>query len=90
LFEVFVCENNPHSLFFFGVGGPIALIIVIAYTTYIIGPSALLGCFIFLIMFPIQVCKVIFSHFFVSRLPAYHLWMTLFTKNKMQNPGSRG
>ena len=45
------------SEIFFSPGGPIALIIVIAYTTYILGPSALLGCFIYLIMFPVQVCK---------------------------------
>ncbi|CAB3994524.1 multidrug resistance-associated 5 isoform X1 [Paramuricea clavata] len=55
-----ICASDAQRVFEafsfgpFVLGGPIALIIVIAYTTYIIGPSALLGCFIFLIMFPIQ------------------------------------
>ena len=35
-------------------GGPVVLILVIVYSTYILGPSALLGCFILLFMFPIQ------------------------------------
>ncbi|XP_028400740.1 multidrug resistance-associated protein 5-like [Dendronephthya gigantea] len=55
-----ICASDAQRVFeafTFGpflVGGPVALIIVIAYTTYILGPSALLGCFIFLILFPIQ------------------------------------
>ena len=42
---------------FYILGAPMALILVITYTTYILGPSALLGCFIFLVMFLIQVSK---------------------------------
>ncbi len=43
------------------IGGPVAFVLVLAYSTYILGPSALLGCFILLFMFPIQVSKRLIS-----------------------------
>ncbi|CAB4003134.1 multidrug resistance-associated 5-like [Paramuricea clavata] len=55
-----ICASDAQRVFdcffygFFVIGGPFALILVIAYTTYILGPSALLGCVILFFMFPIQ------------------------------------
>ncbi|XP_046853330.1 ATP-binding cassette sub-family C member 5-like isoform X2 [Xenia sp. Carnegie-2017] len=55
-----ICASDAQRVFEafaygpFVIGGPVALIVVITYTTYILGPSALLGCFIFFVMFPIQ------------------------------------
>ncbi|XP_032226749.1 ATP-binding cassette sub-family C member 5 [Nematostella vectensis] len=38
----------------FLIGGPVVIIMAIIYTTYLIGPSALVGCGLVLLVFPIQ------------------------------------
>ncbi len=50
------------------IGGPVAFVLVLAYSTYILGPSALLGCFILLFMFPIQVSKRLISSLLYGKL----------------------
>jgi len=36
------------------IGGPVVIIMAIIYTTYLIGPSALVGCGVFLLVYPVQ------------------------------------
>ena len=64
-------------LFYFILGGPVAFTMVLIYTTYILGPSALPGCFIFLVMFPIQVSRELRILFLYSFFP----FSPLFLKN---------